>query len=180
MNPPYELILFGVAFCSFAIIVCTVRAHLEKEKSHYFGAMISFLMLLVFVFIFLDQRLLVIIFFSSAGILGIATLPKLTKFLERKSVKLAQEVDLSSPFRGRDLLTNKGLLKLAYRCGVWKTVSIYSLFSAVAIGGVLYILSTYGIVSTSYLVGYTISYAILSTIMLYHQISKALSPDKPK
>lgn len=68
MNPSYGLILFGVAFCIFAMIVITVQARRKKDKTGYFVALIPFFMLLVFVFIVLNQRLLVIIFFASIAV----------------------------------------------------------------------------------------------------------------
>ena len=177
----YEQLLFGVVFCSFAMIVCAVRVHREKDKTYYIGAIASFLMLLVCVFLILNQRLLAIILFASAGIFAIVTLPKSLKLLERierKSVELAQ-VNLSAPLRGRELLTNKGILKLAYRWGVWKTVFLYWLLGVVSLGGILYTLSIWvKSFSTTYVVSYTFTFSIFFTIMIYRQITKARRPVK--
>lgn len=41
MDSPYELILFGVAFCIFAMIVITVQARRKKDKTGYFVALID-------------------------------------------------------------------------------------------------------------------------------------------
>lgn len=179
MDSPYELILFGVAFCIFAMIVITVQARRKKDKTGYFVALIPFFMLLVFVFIILNQRLLVIIFFASAAIAAIASLPMVTKMLERESAERAKKVDLSAPFRRRDFLKDKMWLKLAQRWGVWKTVGIYSLVIITVIAGMLYIiLSRWGIMDIWYVVGYTISATIGFAILFYRQISKALKESK--
>ena len=177
-SSPYELLLFGVVFCSFAMIVCAVRAHREKDKTFYLGAIASFLMLLVCAFLILNQRLLAIILFAFAGIFAIVTLPISFKLWERKSVELAQ-VDLSAPLIWRELLTYRGILKLAYRWGVWKTVFLYWLLGVVSLGGILYTLSIWvKSLSTAYVVSYTFTFSILSTIMVYRLITKALNENK--
>jgi hypothetical protein len=160
------------------MIVCAVRAHREKDKMYYIGTIASFLMLLVCVFLILNQRLLAIILFAFAGICAIVTLPISLKFLERKSVELAQ-VNLSAPLRGRELLTYKGILKLAYRWGVWKTVFLYWLLEAAILGGILYALSIWAkSLSTTYIVSYTFTFSTLSTITIHRQITKALNVNK--
>jgi len=163
------------------MIVCAVRAHREKDRTFYLGAIASFLMLLVCAFLILNQRLLAITLFACAGIFAIVTLPKSLKLLERierKSVELAQ-VDLSAPLRGRELLTNKGILKFAYRWGVWKTVFLYWLLCVTVLGGIL---CTLGIwvesLSAAYIVSYTFTVSMLSTIMVYRQITRAFNPNK--
>ena len=177
-SSPYEILLFGVVFCSFAMIVCAVRAHREKDKTFYLGAIASFLMLLVCVFLILNQRLLAIILFAFAGVFAIVTLPISFKLWERKSVELAQ-VDLSAPLIWRELLTYRGILKLAYRWGVWKTVFLYWLLGVVSLGGILYTLSIWvKSLSTAYVVSYTFTFSILTTIMIYRQITKALNENK--
>ena len=177
-SSPYELLLFGIGFCGLAMIVCAVRAHREKDKTYYLGTITSFLMLLVCVFLILNQRLLAIALFASAGICVIATLPISLKFLEGKSVELAQ-VDLSAPLRGSELLTNKGILKLAYRWGVWKTIFLYWLLWWAILGGVLYTLSIWvKSLSTTYIVSYAFTSSTVSTIMIYRQITKALRARK--
>jgi len=177
-SPPYELLLFGVGFCSLAMIVCAVRAHREKDKTFYIGAIASFLMLLVCAFLILNQRLLAIILFAFAGVFAIVTLPMSLKLWERKSVEFAQ-VDLSAPLRGRELLTNKGILKLAYRWGVWKTIFLYWLLWWAILDGVLYTLSIWvKSLSTTYIVSYAFTSSTVSTIMIYRQITKALRARK--
>ena len=179
-NSPFEL-LFGVGFCSLAMIVCAVRAHREKDKTYYLGAIASLLMLLVCVFLILNQRLLAIFLFASAGIFAIITLPislKLLERIERKSVELAQ-VNLSAPLRGRELLGNKGILKLAYRWGVWKTVFLYWLLGVAVLGGILYTLSIWvESLSTAYIVSYTFTFSIFFFIMIYRLITKAFNANK--
>ena len=94
----------------------------------------------------------------------------------RKLVELAQ-VDLSAPLRGRELLllNNKGILKLAYRWGVWKTFFLFWLFYGAIFGGSLYTLSIWGIpFSTRFIVSYTFVCSTITTIMTYRQITRAL------
>jgi len=93
----------------------------------------------------------------------------------RKLVELVQ-VDLSAPLRGRELLlTNKGVLKLAYRWGVWKTFFLFWLFYVAIVGGSLYTLSIWGIpFSTRHIVSDTFTFSIIVTIMTYRQITRAL------
>ena len=171
MAPPNEL-LFGVGFCIFATIVCSVRAYREKEKMYYIGSVSSFLMLLVIVLLILNQRLIATVLFASAGIFAIVTLPISLRFYERKSVKLTQ-ADLSAPMRGRELLTNKGISKYAVRWGVWKTVLVYWLLMVGVLGGVLYFLSSWVTsLSIDYIASYTITISTLFTMMLYRQIIK--------
>ena len=178
MTSSHNELLFGVVFCSFAMIVCAVRAHREKDRTLYIGAIASFLMLLVCVFLILNQRLLAIILFAFAGVFAIVTLPISFKLWERKSVELAQ-VDLSAPLRGRELLTNKGIIKLAYRWGVWKTVFLYWLLEVAILGGILYTFSIWvKSFSTTYIVSYTFTVSTLSTIRIYRQITKAFNAHK--
>jgi hypothetical protein len=160
------------------MIVCAVRAHREKDRTYYIGAIISFLMLLVCVFLILNQRLLAIFLFASAGIFAIITLPKSLKLyqrIERKSVELAQ-VNLSAPLRGRELLTNKGIIKLAYRWGVWKTVFLYWLLGVAVLGGILYTLSLWvESLTTAIVVSNTFIFSIFFFIMIYRLITKAFN-----
>jgi hypothetical protein len=160
------------------MIVCAVRAHREKDRTYYIGAIISFLMLLVCVFLILNQRLLAIFLFASAGIFAIITLPKSLKLyqrIERKSVELAQ-VNLSAPLRGRELLTNKGIIKLAYRWGVWKTVFLYWLLGVAVLGGILYTLSLWvESLTTAIVVSDTFIFSIFFFIMIYRLITKAFN-----
>ena len=93
----------------------------------------------------------------------------------RRLVELAQ-VDLSTPLRGRELLlNNKGILKLAYRWGVWKTFFLFWLLYVSIVGGSLYALSIRGMpFSTRHIVSYTFNCSAIVTIMTYHQITRAL------
>jgi len=93
----------------------------------------------------------------------------------RRLVELAQ-VDLSAPLRGRELLlNNKGLLKLAYRWGVWKTFFLFWLLYVSIVGGSLYTLSIWGIpFSTRSMVLNTFPSSTIVTIMTYRQITRAL------
>ena len=90
-----------------------------------------------------------------------------------KPVDLAQ-VDLSAPLRGRELLSNQGILKLAYRWGVWKAVFISWLLYGAIIGGTYYTLSIWGMRVVRNIVSYTFICSTISAIFTYRQITKAL------
>jgi len=105
--------------------------------------------------------------------LGIALWKKFEPSI--KHVDLSQ-VDLSAPLRGRELLSSQGILKLAYRWGVWKAVFIHWLLYGATLGGALYALSIWGIMpfSTRWIVSYTFICSTITAIMNYRKITKAL------
>ena len=91
-----------------------------------------------------------------------------------KYVELAQ-VDLSAPLRVRELLSNQGILKLAYRWGVWKAIFLFWLLYGALVGGTFYALSIWGMrFSTRFIVSYTFMCSTITAIMTYRQITKAL------
>jgi hypothetical protein len=180
----YTLLLWGVVFFSFAVIVCIVRARREKDedyyKGFYLGAGAALLMLLFVVSAILQQPLLAWLFLCSGGALAIVGMPTTDKFLGRQIAEHLQGVDISAPLRGRDLLTQTGLLKTAYRWGVWKALFLFWLLMAAAIVGVLSILGLwfgwirFGWISIDSILGYTFSSTIPVTVIYYRAISKAL------
>jgi len=104
--------------------------------------------------------------------LGIALWKKFEPSI--KHVDLSQ-VDLSAPLRGRELLSNQGILKLAYRWGVWKAVFLFWLLYGAIVGGTYYTLSIWGMrFSTRFIVSYTFICSTGTTIITYRQITKAL------
>ena len=104
--------------------------------------------------------------------LGIALWKKFEPSI--KYVDLSQ-VDLSAPLRGRELLSNQGIFKLAYRWGVWKAVFIHWLLYGATLGGALYALSIWGMrLSIKYIVSYTFICSTITAIMTYRKITKAL------
>ena len=112
MNPPYGLILFGVAFFGFMTVVGVVQARRKKEKAYYISAVVSFLMLLWSVLIFLNQFVLSRVPFVAWVILSIVGLPKIREAMMRESVKQLEETDFSAPLRVREFLTGKAGLNL--------------------------------------------------------------------
>lgn len=175
MAPPYGLILFGVFFFGFMAVLGVVQARRKKENVYYASAVGSFLVFLGFIFVFLNQFILVIVLLGAAFVLSIVGLPKVLKMQERE----LKEVDLSAPLRRREFLSSIMWLKLAYRGGVWKSVSIFALFAITVTAGLVYIvLRIYGAFDIWYILGYTVSFTIGSTILLHHQISKALEENK--
>lgn len=126
MNPLYGLMLFGVAFFGFMVVVGVLKARRRKEKAYYISAMVSFLMLLSSIFVILNQFILVLVLFITIGILSVAGLPKMIKVMRREPLKELQETDLSASLRIRDLLTWKGWFKLTSRWGIRKTMLLFS------------------------------------------------------
>ena len=174
MNPLYGLMLFGVAFFVFMVVVGVVQARRKKEKAYYISAIVSFLMLLFSIFIILNQFILALILFVAIPILSIAGLPKIIKAMRREPLKELQETDFSAPLRVRELLTWKGWFKLESRWGVRKTMCLYSLLNMGGIGAIFFTLSILGTISIAWTIGFTIIVGILSPIFFYRQIGKAL------
>ena len=119
MDPPYGLILFGVAFFGFMAVVNAVQAYRKKERAYYLAAVVGFIVFLAFVLAFLSQLIFVLILVIAAGILSIAGLPKLLKIQERELIRQLQKADLSAPLKVRDFFTNIGWFKMAYKWGCY-------------------------------------------------------------
>lgn len=175
MNFPLELFLFIVAFFGFLTVVSAIRAHRKKEKAYYLSTMLGVLMILIAIFIILNQVIFVLVLMVAAAILGVVAYPKAMKAAEREMVKQLQEADLSAPLRVRDFFTNKGWFKLESKWGLWKTMCLFYLLSVVIIGGILFTLSTFSsFIAIEYVVVYTATGPILATYMFYQALKKAL------
>jgi len=174
MNPLYGLMLFGVAFFGFIVVVGVVKARRKKEKAYYISAMVSFLMLLSSIFVILSQFILVLVLFVATGILGVAVLPKTIELMRREPLKELQETDLSAPLRGRELLTWKGWFKLTSSWGIRKTMCLYSLLNMGGVGAIFFTFSILGFINMVWAIGYTIIVGILSPIFFYRQVGKVL------
>ena len=174
MNPLYGLMLFGVAFFGFMVVVGVVKARRKKEEAYYISAMVSFLMLLLCIFVILNQFFLVLVLFVATFILSIAGLPKMIKVIRREPLKELQETDLSAPLRIRELLTWKGWFKLTSRWGIRKTICFYSLIMTGVCGAILFTFGILGFINMVWAIGYTIIVGIGSPIFFYRQVGKAL------
>jgi len=174
MNPLYGLMLFGVAFFGFMVVVGVVKARRRKEKAYYIGAVMSFLMLLSSIFVILNQFILVLVLFVAIGILSVAGLPKTIELLRREPLKELQETDFSATLRGRDFLTWKGWFKLTSSWGIRKTMCLYSLLNMGGVGAIFFTLSIFGVISMAWAAVFTIFVGIGSPIFFYRQIGKAL------
>ena len=180
MNPLYGLMLFGVAFFGFMVVVGVVQARRKKEKAYYISATVSFLMLLFSIFIILNQFILVLVLFIAIGILSVAGLPKIIKTMKREPLMELQETDFSAPLRVRELLTWKGWFKLTSRWGIRKTMCLYSLLNMGGIGAIFFTLSILGMISIVWAIGVTIIVGIFSPIFFHRQIGKALEQAEEK
>jgi hypothetical protein len=146
----------------------------EEGKAYYLSTMVSFVMLLALVLLFLNQFVVVFNLVALTAIPSLAGLPKLLNVQERELAKRLQEVDLSAPLTVGDFLTWKGWLKLASRRRIHKTMCLYFVFMMGVGGAILFTLSIFGIVPTLWAACYIIIVGIVSTIIPYHQIEKAL------
>jgi len=174
MNPLYGLMLFGVAFFGFMVVVGVVKARRKKEKAYYISAMVSFLMLLSSLFVILNQFILVLVLFVATGILSVAGLPKIIKVMRQEPLKELQETDFSAPLRVRDLLTWKGWFILTSRWGIRKTMCFYSLLNMGGVGAIFFTFSILDMISIVWAIGVTIIVGIFSPIFFYRQIVKSL------
>jgi hypothetical protein len=174
MNPLYGLMLFGVAFFGFMVVVGVVKARRKKEKAYYIGALVSFLMLLSSVFVVLNQFVLVLFLFVAIGILSVAGFPQTIKLMTQEPLRELHETDFSVPLRLRDFLTWKGWFKLTSSWGIRKTMCLYSLLNMGGVGGIFFTLSILGMISMVWTAVVTILVGIGSPIFFYRQIGKAL------
>jgi len=174
MNPLYGLMLFGVAFFGFMVVVGVVKARRKKEKAYYIGAVMSFLMLLSSMFVILNQFILVLVLFVAIGILSVAGLPKTIEVLKREPLRELQETDLSAPLKGRELLTWKGWFKLTSSWGIRKTLCLYSLLNMGGVGAMLFTFSFLGMINMVWAAVFTILVGIGSPIFFYRQVGKTL------
>jgi hypothetical protein len=176
MNPPYELFLFGVVFFGFFAVVGVVQARRKKEKAYYLSAMVSFAVLLAFVFAFLNQFILFLILMIAVGVFSITQLPRILKVRERELTKRLQETDFKAPLRRRYFLSDIWWLRLAYKWGFRKTMGLFYLVSMSLSAGMLYILSTlYSFISIEYVVVFAAVFSVLFTFMFYKQFKKAFA-----
>lgn len=152
-----------------------VKARRKKESTYYVTGIISFLAPLGFILLILNQIVLGLFLLGAIFVISIIMLPKVVKLRVRE----LQGVDLSTPMRKREYLSDKMWLKLAQRWGVWKAVCIYSLFIGTPIGVALYILSAYGIMPLESVATATIIATIGFAITIYYQTSKALKRSEP-
>ena len=174
MNPLYGLMLFGVAFFGFMVVVGVVKARRKKEKAYYISAIVAFLMLLSSIFVILNQFILVLVLFVATAILSVAVLPKTIELMRREPLRELQETDFSAPLRIRELLTWKGWFKLTSSWGIRKTLCLYSLLNMGGVGAIFFTLSILGMISMVWTAVATILVGIGSPIFFYRQIGKAL------
>jgi len=176
VNFPYELFLFGVSFFGFMTAVGAVQACRKKEKAYYLSAMVSFAVLLAFVFAFLNQFILFLILMIAVGVFSITQLPRMLKVRERELTKRLQEADFKAPLRKRYFLSDMWWLKIVSKWCFRKTMCLFCLVSMSLIAGMLFILSTlYSFITIEYVVVYAAVFSVLFTFMFYKQFKKAFA-----
>ncbi len=179
MDISYGVLLYGIVFLSFLVLFYIIQAYRKREKTYYIGAGLGTSFIFVIVLLLLNQKFFSLILFIITGLLSIVALPTIMEAQRREATKQLQKASSSAPLKGRDLLTYVGWLKLARRWSIWKTVTVYTLFTLTGATVVLYVLSIYGIASAGAIVGCIIPIAILTPIIFHHVISKALEETEP-
>jgi len=173
-------LLFPAAFFGFAMIVCIIRAHREKNKTFYLGAGVAFLVLLGVISVSFQQAFLFFFFAFSAAALAIVGMPKINKLVEQKTAKNLREVDISAPLKAKDLFTQTCLLKTAYKYGVRKALFLFCLLMTIAIVGGLLIVGPWLGMSVDFIVPYMFSFTIPTIAIYYRTMSKALKSIKKR
>lgn len=176
--------IFGLAFCISMVVVIIMRSYRRRDRTGYIVAAIPFLMSLVFIFIILDQRGFVILFFISAAVVGIALLPSWARSHKRRYAEymanVAREMDASLPLRLIDLFTVKGLLKIAYRWGVGGAVLLRWLLTMAILAGGLSVMSLWiKYISIGYALGYALAFGTVGAIIEYYALQSALKEKHP-
>ena len=133
-------------------------------------------MALAFVSIIINLPQLVVFLMITVLFLSIIGLLKLFKIGKRTWAGPSQETDISDPLRARDILTMKGCLKLASRWGVKKTVFLYIL---IAMPSSVIILSLWE-TSITYVVIYSITFCIVSAVIVYQRIAAEDTSEQPR
>lgn len=101
MSPPYREILFLAILFGFSAVVSICQARRKKERMYYLGAVVGFLMLLVFV-LALNQFLLAFVLFVTVGVLSVAVLHKAIKVQRREMTReLAKQLEEGVLFFGK-------------------------------------------------------------------------------
>jgi len=172
MDPPYGAIFLAIVL-SLAGVVSIVKARRRRERAYYLVSTVAFLALLAVVVALLNQILLSLALIVVAGLLSIASLPKVFDLSRQEVIKQWQKTDVSTPLRIRDFLTWKGWIKLTTTYGFRKTMFLCILFN-IGVGGVILLtLNVLGIINTIIAVIYTIFIGIFSTIISYYQVRRA-------
>lgn len=174
----YWLLILGLFWFGFLTVFYIIKARQKSERSYYLGALLGSSMILLIVLVFLNQKILALILMAAMTVLSIVILPVVIKTQAREAAVQLQETDLTAALRLRDFFTYKGVLKLAHRWGVVKTVSIYFVLTFVGVACALYILTMYGIGTIVSVISKAILASLIISITFYHIINKALKKSK--
>jgi len=129
MDLLYGVLIYGVVLVSFLVLFYIIQAYRKREKTYCIGVGLGTSFIFVIVLLLLNQRVFSLILFIITGILSIVALPMIIEAQRREATKQLRKASSSAPLKGRDLLTYVGWLKLARRWGIWKTVTVYTLFT---------------------------------------------------
>lgn len=174
----YWLLILGLLWFGFLTIFYVIKARQKNERSYYLGSLLGSSMILLIFLVFLGQKFLALILIAVMTVLSVVTLSVSIKTQTREATVQLQETDLTAALRLKDFLTYKGLLKLAHRWGIMKTICIYFVLTFVGVACTLYVLSMYGIGTIESAVGSAILASLLISITFYRIISKALEKTK--
>jgi hypothetical protein len=174
MEPPYWALFLLLLLCTLAGIVGIVKARRRRENTYYWVSGISFLVVITVIAALFNQFLLSFAMIIATGIISIGLLPRVMALYGEEIVKQKQETDVSAPLKMRDFLTWKAWIKLKAIYGFRKMIILYSILNMGIIAAGLLTLIALGLITPLMAVSYTISTTILSFIIGYRQIWKAL------
>jgi len=150
----------------------------SKERSYYLGSLLGSSIILLIFLVFLGQKFLALILMAAMTMLSVVTLSVSIKMQTREATDQLKETDVKAALRLSDFLTCKGLLKLAHRYEVIRTICIYFALTFVGVACTLYVLSIYGIGTIESAVGNAVLASLLISITFHRIISKALKKTK--
>ena len=174
MEPPYWAIFLAIVICSLAGIFCIVKARRRREATYYWVSGACFLVVIAFVAALLNQFLLLFAMIGGALIICIGVTPRIMELYGEEIVKQKQETDVSAPLRMRDFLTWKGWIKFRAIYGLHKMLTVYIILNIGIIVAFLLTLIALGLMTPLAAVFYAIYTTVLSFIIAYRKIWKAL------
>jgi hypothetical protein len=121
----------------------------------------------------LNQFLLLFFIIVVAGLASFVLLPKVMQLYGQEIVEQKQETDVSAPLRLKDFLTWKAWVKLEFKYGLRKMITIYSIFNVIVVAVLMLSLIVFGVVTPVMTMWYLIPAGIVSIIIFYRQIWEA-------
>ena len=178
-EPPYWAFALLLSLCTLSGIIGVVRARRKREPTYYWISGVSFLVVIASVAALLNQLILSFFILVATGILAIFLLPVAMSLYGKEIVKQKQETDVSAPLTMKDFLTWKAWIKLRAIHGLRMTLTLYIIMNIGIIAAVMLTFMRVGLMTFPMAVSYAISTTVLSFLIGYSQLWKALK-DPPQ